>query len=930
MSDYGDDDSVHSGTSVPSIGEDAADPQVRHLIVSEDCCRAIYRSSGGDQYICPRITQECHKRNHIRMRAIHRGEAAIYEIHRGVRGGFRGVRSDRRLSPEEHLRLIDETRERNRASAALTVGASALTGGPQTVASPAIRSPSEDDAPGATVPPFASGVLPPTQPDTAELLAMIGQLQEQLRLQSVPTSLTPPLTADDPSSPPRGGVPPAITVTNPSIGQIGAPRTPIMRAHEPKGPSTPGATVIAGAPQTAGGTADPPTAGSLPPTPSAAPSPAFATGQSPGPPAPSVSFASTPLESLPSASRWYAIVVGRVPSDTGVYSDFSQVSPKVTGVSGAVFRGHFKTREEAQSYLSGAASIPAVSTPIRKQKWYVVSVGQDPSDRGVYDNWPEVASKVVGVSGAIYQGGFRSQSEAEDFLARTPMPVATPTPSAPPRGDSTTAFPPQPHGPPGYPYYQGPQQTPSPHGHPPTPVPPGAGTYPGHHPLPGYPPPGPPHYSPHTQNPNYHGGAPPVLDPRAHGPGPYGQHQNLGPYGQPGPPSPYGPGPTGAPSPYGGSFPGEGSTYPGMYGQGPGAPNAGLGYPGGPPPAPGVAPGGVGPPASPWAVPGRLVGPDPSTGTKGELWGVKAGEDFSMLQSWCPPGMGLEKQVRFGDQSLDAVGLPGTSSQGSNDCEVARLSEAFLSMASGRAAATHNLLQGTTDTSYKQEKRTTLGSVRSREELDGRLESLTSNQHTVLEHVEGNLKVVLMGAGYTVEDAKLLAHDSPFLRISGDSQHAYIGLHMHLLNIALRHGWDHAKSELSYHVTKLKEIRALYQTRLQVIAHNYCYLRDLQTQKWQTFGIQDLRIRELQTSMGTVTPPRMGSVTPARPIPDAPPAAARSHYCNHCKTCLHAGNKASCFWRNTSGSEARRRAANAVRHLAEVDYAPNPDDLVSD
>jgi hypothetical protein len=36
-----------------------------------------------------------------------------------------------------------------------------------------------------------------------------------------------------------------------------------------------------------------------------------------------------------------------------------------------------------------------------------------------------------------------------------------------------------------------------------------------------------------------------------------------------------------------------------------------------------------------------------------------------------------------------------------------------------------------------------------------------------LEHVKGNLKVVLMGAGYTVEDAKRVAHQSPFLRISG-------------------------------------------------------------------------------------------------------------------------------------------------------------------
>jgi hypothetical protein len=69
---------------------------------------------------------------------------------------------------------------------------------------------------------------------------------------------------------------------------------------------------------------------------------------------------------------------------------------------------------------------------------------------------------------------------------------------------------------------------------------------------------------------------------------------------------------------------------------------------------------------------------------KGELWGVKASEDLSMLQAWSPPGMTLEKQVRYGDQSLDAVGLPGMSSQGSDDFEMARLSDAFLMMATGQ------------------------------------------------------------------------------------------------------------------------------------------------------------------------------------------------------------------------------------------------------
>jgi hypothetical protein len=183
---------------------------------------------------------------------------------------------------------------------------------------------------------------------------------------------------------------------------------------------------------------------------------------------------------------------------------------------------------------------------------------------------------------------------------------------------------------------------------------------------------------------------------------------------------------------------------------------------------------------------------------------------------------------------------------------MACLSDAFLMMAAGRNAMTHNLLQGTSDNGFKQEKRTTLGNVHSLTDLDKRLQNLTSNQHKVLEHVEGNLKIVLMGAGYTPDDAKLLAHDSPFLRISCDCQQAYIGLHMHLLTIALHHGWEHAKTELVYHIAKLKGIRSLYQTRLQVLANNYCYLRDLQGQKWQTFGIQDLRIRELQASMGTL------------------------------------------------------------------------------
>jgi hypothetical protein len=290
-----------------------------------------------------------------------------------------------------------------------------------------------------------------------------------------------------------------------------------------------------------------------------------------------------------------------------------------------------------------------------------------------------------------------------------------------------------------------------------------------------------------------------------------------------------------------------------------------------------------------------------------------------MLQAWSPPGLTLEKQVRFGDQSLDAVGLPGTSSQGSDDFEMARLSDAFLMMATGREAMTHNLLQGTTNNSFKQEKRTTLANVKSMKDLDLRLQNLNGNQHKVLQHVEGNLKIVLMGAGFTPDDATVLATDSPFLRLSGDTLQAYIGLHMHLLAIALHHGWEHSKVELMYHVNKLKEIRSLYQTRLQVLAHNYCYLRDLLSQRWQTFGIQDLRIRELQTSLGVISSTKT-STTSLGASGDR-----GRHYCNQCKTNLHPGNKTSCLWKTFSASDARKAGSTALRQLGDT-ADPDEDD----
>jgi hypothetical protein len=242
-------------------------------------------------------------------------------------------------------------------------------------------------------------------------MATILALQEQLRMQSAAKAVA------------AGGIPPLITVTTQVAAPAGNP-PPAPALTRPVPGSTPAAAPVPAV---------------VPPAPAVipgilhTPAPGVAAGMGQ-----SVTFngnASAPAASAPStpltADKWYAVVIGRTPGNTGVYKDYTTVAPMVVGVSGAVFRGSFATKAEADSYLASVASIPVLTTPKRNQKWYVVVVGQDPQYQGVYNNWPKVASKVLGVSGCIYQGGFRTQPEAKVYLAQCLAPAPQVTPPVP-------------------------------------------------------------------------------------------------------------------------------------------------------------------------------------------------------------------------------------------------------------------------------------------------------------------------------------------------------------------------------------------------------------------------------------------------------------------------------------------------------------------
>jgi hypothetical protein len=305
------------------------------------------------------------------------------------------------------------------------------------------------------------------------------------------------------------------------------------------------------------------------------------------------------------------------------------------------------------------------------------------------------------------------------------------------------------------------------------------------------------------------------------------------------------------------------------------------------------------------------AGADPSTGQKDLLYGLHANEDGSLMRSCSPPGLTTEGQVRLADQVLDAVALPGTSDGGTDETELHHISESLQAIAAGRSS-TAGYPVGQRDSNYKSKRKTSICDIKTTSDLQDRLEDLEGGSEDILKYTEGNLKAVLINEGYDYEVATEYASLSPYLKISQVSLQNYISLHLHLLSIAVNEGYDEAKMELAHHCKKLRRIRERYHTRLQVMCHLYCYLRDQKRNRWQSLEIQKLRLDQARRSL---------AFTPAD---IAPPTESSSDYrCPHCRTSIHSGGKRTCPWRNLTVKKAISAAKTALVHI----QALGPDGL---
>ncbi|KAF4973041.1 hypothetical protein FSARC_539 [Fusarium sarcochroum] len=114
---------------------------------------------------------------------------------------------------------------------------------------------------------------------------------------------------------------------------------------------------------------------------------------------------SSKMRKMENAKKYYAVKAGRNP---GIYVDYEDCKAQISGFSGAVFKS-FKTQQEAQDFVDGKRVQSAANGPT---KFYALAVGKQP---GIYEDWGEVQSRIIGVSGPKYMK-FSTRGDAEDYI----------------------------------------------------------------------------------------------------------------------------------------------------------------------------------------------------------------------------------------------------------------------------------------------------------------------------------------------------------------------------------------------------------------------------------------------------------------------------------------------------------------------------------
>ena len=384
-----DDDTLSLGSTISDVESVFEDPTVNLFHLGPEHCRKQHDVKN-HTYICHRLLSKC-SCEHSSHPESSRHQVGVYRIHRSGKGVFKGVHLHPRIKGRELQDFFDHQRSENRESAQEVAAIQGLgTGTParvtrSRVAAAASKKPPPVSTPPSTGTPRISGYTGSRQEEDTPITRggpSPGHTWESglRRMQDMFETLSNEMTSLQ-----------ALGATLQTQRDIPKPRTPQQ--------SPPGEPLEVEYLRTERNRQD-------------TPAPPHGRGK--------------PIPLDPTRPTWYAIQKGKHPSDRGVYHLWSEVGPRVLGVSGARYKS-FGSLQEAEAYAYQDLQAPQGPTTIPQQgrRVYAILQGREPQDQGVYFSWDEVEPRVIGVPGAIYQS-FPNQEMAYEFLSRGNQPPPLP------------------------------------------------------------------------------------------------------------------------------------------------------------------------------------------------------------------------------------------------------------------------------------------------------------------------------------------------------------------------------------------------------------------------------------------------------------------------------------------------------------------------
>jgi hypothetical protein len=239
-------------------------------------------------------------------------------------------------------------------------------------------------------------------------------------------------------------------------------------------------------------------------------------------------------------------------------------------------------------------------------------------------------------------------------------------------------------------------------------------------------------------------------------------------------------------------------------------------------------------------------------GKSKEFFGFGVQDEPSMRAEMSPKGLDRKTQKALADATLDAIQLPGRSSEVETEGATESMAAAIAELAEDRRGEWAQTDGPRRDVQWQAVSRTSLKTITSYEQLHERHSELQALKTAVQSNQALKFQAILGALHWSSKAIKQHALGNWFHRLGNDTHDLYAALHLHLINLHLKHGWDYTELAIKHHSKHLMSIRAHSPGRLTCMVRLYIYLRDAHQQSFYSEKLQEKRNLEVMEKIAAL------------------------------------------------------------------------------